>query len=100
MSQRKQIRNALLAGKKLSPLTALRDFGCMRLASRIQEIRIGTAGDHPLAVSDTWREQRNGKRFKVYYVPDAVSERYKAVLIANSKAGVRPPGRPRGTRKA
>ena len=100
MSQRKQIRNALLAGKNLSPLTALRDFGCMRLASRIQEIRVGKCGDHPLAVSDTWREQRNGKRFKVYYVPEAVSARYKAALIAGIKAGARRPGRPRGTRKA
>lgn len=88
------IRTALLAGKKLSALTALREFGCMRLASRIAEIRNGAAGDPPLAVSDTWRTQK-GKRFKVYSVPDAVSARYKAVLIANSKAGARPPGRPR-----
>lgn len=99
VSQRKAIRTALLAGKKISGLTALREFQCMRLASRIQEIRNGAAGDHPLAVSDTWRTQR-GTRFKVYYVPNAVSARYRAVLLANSKAGARPPGRPRGTRKA
>lgn len=99
LSQRKAIRTALLAGKKISGLTALREFGVMRLASRIQEIRIGAAGEKSLAVSDTWRIQK-GKRFKVYYVPDAVSARYKAVLLANSMTGAKPPGRPRGTRKA
>lgn len=95
MSQRKAIRTALLAGKKISGLTALRDFGCMRLASRITEIRSGAYGEHPLAVSDQWRERKHGNRFKVYYVPEAVSRRYKAVLISNSKVGARRPGRPR-----
>ena len=63
MSQRKAIRTALLAGKKISGLTALRDFGCMRLASRILEIRSGAVGDPPLNVSDQGRERKQGKRF-------------------------------------
>lgn len=100
MSQRGAIRVALLAGKKISALAALRDFGCMRLASRISEIRKGQGGDEPLAVSDMWRKKKEGNRFKVYFVPEAVSARYTAVLIANSKAGARPPGRPRRARVA
>lgn len=100
VSQRRAIRTALLQGRKVSALTALRDFGVMRLASRILEIRQGVAGDAALAVSDTWRKQRNGKRFKVYSVSAAVSERYKAVLLGHSKAGTRRPGRPRLSGKA
>lgn len=67
MSQRRVIRNALLKGRKVSGLSALRDFGCMRLASRINEIRRGRPGEPPLKVVDVWREQ-NGKRYKVYSV--------------------------------
>lgn len=99
VNQRKAIRAALLAGKKVSALSALRDFGCMRLASRVAEIRSGACGDPPLLISDAWRTQKE-KRYKVYFVSDAVSERYKAVLLANSRVGARPPGRPRGSRKA
>jgi len=99
MSQRLAIRAALLRGKKISALSALREFGCMRLGARILEIRKGQAGAPPLDVSDSWRTQKE-KRYKVYFVPGAVSERYKAVLLANSKAGAALPGRPRRVQAA
>jgi len=38
-TQNKQILNYLETGKPLSPLQALRMFGCMRLASRINDLR-------------------------------------------------------------
>ena len=98
MSQNTRIRAALLAGKKLSPLTALRDFNCMRLASRISEIRAGfttyntvtrpprfgekgrqteRVATHypPLEIIVKMRKQSNGKRFAVYYAaPEAIEE--------------------------
>lgn len=39
MSQRSRIKRHLESGKKISPLQALREYGCMRLASRISELR-------------------------------------------------------------
>ncbi len=39
MSQLQQIKAHLKAGKSISPLMALNKFGCMRLASRISELR-------------------------------------------------------------
>lgn len=38
-SQNKRIAKYLKSGKKISPLIALRDFGCLRLASRINDLR-------------------------------------------------------------
>ena len=39
MSQTAKIKKHLLAGKKITPLQALRKFGCFRLAARIADIR-------------------------------------------------------------
>lgn len=38
-NQKQQILNHLQSGKKITPLEALDQFGCMRLASRINELR-------------------------------------------------------------
>jgi hypothetical protein len=38
-NQKYQILNYLQSGKKITPLEALDQFGCMRLASRISELR-------------------------------------------------------------
>lgn len=40
MSQRDEILSALRAGDSLTPLAALKRFGCMRLAARIEELRL------------------------------------------------------------
>lgn len=34
-----EVRKALLAGKKLTPLAALREYGCMRLADIVFKLR-------------------------------------------------------------
>ena len=39
MSQSDQIRAALLSGRSLTPLDALEDFGCFRLAARVADLR-------------------------------------------------------------
>lgn len=39
MSQKKEIREHLESGRSLTPLEALRFFGCYRLSARIGELR-------------------------------------------------------------
>ena len=39
MTQANQILSALKRGEKLTPLQALRKYGCMRLAARIKDLR-------------------------------------------------------------
>ena len=39
MSQNKQIKEALLKGGKITALDALNNYGCMRLAARIADLR-------------------------------------------------------------
>lgn len=39
LSQNDKILKHLKKGKKISPLQALRDFGCMRLAARVFDLR-------------------------------------------------------------
>ena len=39
MTQTTQILSALKRGEKLTPLQALRKYGCMRLAARIKDLR-------------------------------------------------------------
>ena len=60
-SQQIRILNAIAQGW-LSPMDALRRFGCLRLAARICELR--EAG---WQISDRWVE-RDGKRFKQYRI--------------------------------
>lgn len=38
-TQNEQIKKALKQGRKLTALDALEDFGCLRLASRISDLR-------------------------------------------------------------
>ena len=39
MTQANQILSALKRGEKLTPLQALKRYGCMRLAARIKDLR-------------------------------------------------------------
>lgn len=39
MTQRELVRAHLESGKPLTPLEALNDYGCFRLAARIEELR-------------------------------------------------------------
>lgn len=59
ISQNDLIMARLRDGKKISALQALRDFGCMRLASRIYELR------KRYDITTEWRHQK-GKKYAVY----------------------------------
>lgn len=61
-SQTRAIEAALLEGKRISPLTALNDFGCFRLSGRIFEIR----EQHPDWNIKTDMVEQGGKRFAEY----------------------------------
>ena len=62
MTQNEQLRAALLAGRSLTPLDALRDFGCFRLAARVADLR---REGLPIECAS---ETKNGKRFARYYL--------------------------------
>jgi hypothetical protein len=59
-SQVDQIREALLRGEELTPIEALRRFGCLRLAARVSDLR----RDGLQIESET--VEANGKRFARY----------------------------------
>jgi hypothetical protein len=61
-SQNQRILQALKFGRKLTPMAALRLFGCMRLAARIYELR--QQGYTIIADSI----EVNGKRFRCYWL--------------------------------
>lgn len=62
MSQSDQIRAALMLGRSLTPLDALQDYGCFRLAARIAELR-REGMDIECAT-----ETKNGKRYARYFL--------------------------------
>jgi hypothetical protein len=61
-SQRDVIKAALLRGESLNPMKALRRFGCMRLASRISELRC----EEGMQISTTMIEAPSGARYASY----------------------------------
>ena len=63
MSQADQILNHLKQNKTLTPFQALAEFGCMRLGSRIHDLR---SQGHAIA---TKMIKSNGKRFAEYRLP-------------------------------
>jgi hypothetical protein len=50
-------------GNEITPLEALMRFQCMRLASRIRDIK-----DMGIDIADRWVTRDDGKRFKAYRV--------------------------------
>lgn len=60
MTQTQAIRKHLLRHNSITPLEALRKFGCMRLAARIGELR-----EEGFSVL-TARVSRNGRRYAKY----------------------------------
>ncbi len=60
-SQNKMLLQMMKEGKKITALDAMK-IGCMRLASRVCDLRSQGHG-----VRDEWIES-NGKRFKRYYI--------------------------------
>jgi len=60
MTQTDAIRAHLLSGRDITPLQALDDYGCFRLAARIDELRKSGLD------IETITETRNGKKFAKY----------------------------------
>jgi len=64
MTQNETILAALKEGKTISPLTALREFSCMRLAARVYDLR---KDGHPIDSiqksngNATWVEYKMGE---------------------------------------
>lgn len=59
-SQTDQIREALLRGEEITPIEALRRFGCLRLAARVSDLRRDGLQIESATV------EANGKRFARY----------------------------------
>lgn len=66
MTQTDAILTALKEGRTLTPLDALSEFGCLRLAARVRDLR--DAG-HP--IETTIETNDNGKRFARYAMQEA-----------------------------
>ncbi len=69
MTQNEAILNYLQSGGSLTGLESVNEFGCMRLAARIADLR---ADGHN--ISDCWVEKPNGKRFKRYFLKETQQE--------------------------
>jgi hypothetical protein len=69
MSAKNQIRRALEAGKKITPLSALRDFNCMRLADVVFRLRKERNEKYPHGMPIiTGTRRKKDKRFACYYL--------------------------------
>jgi hypothetical protein len=62
-SQNQAILRHLRQGNEITPLDALLRFKCMRLASRINEIK-----GMGIEIADRWTKTESGKRVKAYRV--------------------------------
>ena len=62
-TQNDLILASLKRGTRLTPIDALRDFGCFRLAARICDLR--AEGHH----IEQRKLHKNGKYFAVYWMP-------------------------------
>lgn len=61
-SQTRAIREWLMQGKSITPMTALREFGCFRLGARIWDLR----HIHGLDIVNEWLTTPSGKRIANY----------------------------------
>lgn len=60
MTQNDAIREHLMSGKSITPLDALRDYGCFRLAARIDQLR-----KQGYCITTEF-QTRNGKKYASY----------------------------------
>jgi len=63
MSHREKILTALKAGDTLTPMDALRRFGCFRLAARVNELR-----DEGLQIQSRIEKTEEGRRYARYWL--------------------------------
>ena len=64
MSQRAAIKRDLELGKRISPLSALNDYGCLRLCARIYELKRAGVPIVKTMVSDHF----SGKHYAMYWL--------------------------------
>ena len=69
-SQASAIRSALLAGRALTPIDALNEFGCFRLGGRIYDLK-----REGLAIETEMVEVASGKRVAQYRLKQPVQGR-------------------------
>lgn len=62
MSQNQQIKKALNRGEKVTPITALKRFGCFRLSARISNLR-----DEGMKIKTKFKTVK-GKTFAEYSI--------------------------------
>jgi hypothetical protein len=62
-SQEQLILQALLAGRKLTPIDALNDFSCFRLGARIFNLKA-----QGVPILDEWFTTASGKKVKAYFM--------------------------------
>jgi|9_EtaG_2_1085328.scaffolds.fasta_scaffold12822_6 hypothetical protein len=74
MSQNKEIKHYLNSGYSITPLEALKKFGCMRLAAVIYDLK-----NEGMLIGTETITSDNGKRFAKYYAlqPQASKNQYK-----------------------
>ena len=65
MTQAEEIRSALEAGERLTPLDALERFGCFRLGARIYDLR----REGMKIESEMVEDRATGKRYARYSLP-------------------------------
>lgn len=63
-TQRKQIREYLLAGNTITPLEALQMFGAFRLSAHIYVLK----NDYDMPIETQMIYEDNGKRYAMYYL--------------------------------
>lgn len=68
-TQCNMIAEYLKSGKSITPMDALRKFGCMRLASRIHDLKERGMKISGSMVYDT-DDEGNNKKWKVYWLDD------------------------------
>ncbi len=62
-SQAQAILSFMQQGYEVTPMDALKRFKCMRLASRIRDIK-----DSGIEITDRWVTRDDGTRFKAYRI--------------------------------
>jgi hypothetical protein len=72
-SQNDQIKKALLAGKRITPMDALKEFKCFRLASRISDLRKDGLPIQKEMVDN------GSARYAMYYLPQSYINEQKAI---------------------
>lgn len=65
-TQRKQIREYLLAGNTITPLEALNLFGAFRLSAHIFVLK----NDYGMNIETQMIYEDNGKRYAMYYLKE------------------------------